>query len=81
MKVNEGVELGEGGRGGSTYRSPFSSFFMYYMCMFGRFQSVRFPPLLIFLFGPAGIMVTGDTNDATDEAVQANIVGVGYKNL
>jgi hypothetical protein len=51
------------------------------MCMFGRFQSVRFPPLLIFLFGPAGIMVTGDTNDATDEAVQANIVGVGYKNL
>ena len=28
-----------------------------------------------------GIMVTGDTSDATDDAVQANIVSVGYANL
>merc|ERR1712050_317149 len=28
-----------------------------------------------------GIMVTGVTSDATDEAVQANIVAVGYKAL
>jgi len=28
-----------------------------------------------------GIMVTGDTNDATDDAVQANIVAVNYKNI
>jgi len=28
-----------------------------------------------------GIMVTGDTTDATDEAVQANIVAVGYKTI
>merc|ERR1712151_1344310 len=28
-----------------------------------------------------GFMVTGATSDATDEAVQANIVAVGYKNL
>ena len=26
-----------------------------------------------------GIMVTGITTDATDDAVQANIVAVGYK--
>ena len=26
-------------------------------------------------------MTTGDTTDATDEAVQANIVAVGYKNI
>ena len=28
-----------------------------------------------------GIMVTGNTDDATDAAVQANIVAVGYKNI
>ena len=28
-----------------------------------------------------GIMVTGTTTDATDEAVQANIIGVKYKNI
>jgi hypothetical protein len=28
-----------------------------------------------------GYMTTGDTTDATDEAVQANIVAVGYKNI
>ena len=28
-----------------------------------------------------GIMVTGATNDATDDAVQANIVAVGYKTI
>jgi len=28
-----------------------------------------------------GIMVTGTTTDATDDAVQANIVAVGYKNI
>merc|ERR1719181_2388141 len=28
-----------------------------------------------------GIMVTGATSDATDDAVHANIVSVGYKNL
>ena len=28
-----------------------------------------------------GIMVTGATSDATDEAVQANIVAVGYASL
>ena len=28
-----------------------------------------------------GIMVTGTTTDATDDAVQANIVAVGYKNM
>ena len=28
-----------------------------------------------------GIMVTGNTTDATDEKVQANIVAVGYKNM
>ena len=28
-----------------------------------------------------GIMVTGITSDATDDAVQANIVAVGYKNI
>ena len=28
-----------------------------------------------------GIMVTGATDDATDDAVQQNIVGVGYRNL
>ena len=28
-----------------------------------------------------GIMVTGVTDDATDDAVQANIVAVGYKNV
>ena len=28
-----------------------------------------------------GFMATGDTSDATDEAVQANIVAVGYKML
>merc|ERR1712072_993454 len=28
-----------------------------------------------------GIMVTGVTTDATDDAVQANIVAVGYKNI
>ena len=26
-----------------------------------------------------GIMVLGNTTDTTDEAIQANIVGVGYK--
>ena len=26
-----------------------------------------------------GVMVTGATSDATDDAVQANIVAVGYK--
>ena len=28
-----------------------------------------------------GYMVTGTTTDATDELVQANIIGVGYKNV
>jgi hypothetical protein len=28
-----------------------------------------------------GYMVTGTTTDATDELVQANIIGVGYKNI
>ena len=28
-----------------------------------------------------GIMVTGATTDATDDAVQANIVAVGYTNI
>merc|ERR1712194_108038 len=28
-----------------------------------------------------GIMVTGSTTDATDDAVQANIVAVGYKHI
>lgn len=28
-----------------------------------------------------GYMVTGVTTDATDDAVQANIVAVGYKNV
>ena len=28
-----------------------------------------------------GIMVTGTTTDATNAAVQANIVAVGYRNL
>ena len=28
-----------------------------------------------------GIMVRGNTTDATDEAVQANIVAVGYRSI
>ena len=28
-----------------------------------------------------GIMVTGVTSDSTDDAVQANIIAVGYKNV
>ena len=28
-----------------------------------------------------GYMVTGETTDATDEAVQANIVSAGYRNI
>ena len=28
-----------------------------------------------------GIMVTGETSDETDNAVQSNIVAVGYRNL
>ena len=28
---------------------------------------------------PSGIMVTGVTTDATDDAIQANIVAVGYR--